>query len=173
MPRIIERAQSFGLLISKPTAIVGVLGLLMIATVTIMSVVARAVFNAPLVWGHDLSTLIIIIVVATCFPTGVMLRKHIAIEFLGSALGPRGQRILDTLGALVTAVALTGLAWQMTVVASEETAYKTTTIVTRIPMWPVWWTAAALVWASVPLQLVVLLNVALGTRGQSSKEEHL
>lgn len=173
MSRIINRLQRLGIQISKPTAIVGVLGLLMIAIITIATVTARAVFNYPIIWGHDLASLIIIVVVATCFPTGVMLRKHVAIEFLGSALGPKGDRVLDFFGALVTAIALTVLAWQMSVIADQETAYNSSTIVARIPTGPVWWLAAIIVWVSVPMQFVVTLQILTGKAPKESKEDHL
>ncbi len=172
MSRFIDRLQTLGEQISKPTAIIGVLGLLMIALVTIATVVARAVFNYPIIWGHDFATLVIIIVVATCFPTGVMLRKHVAIEFLGNALGGKWSRRLDFFGALVTSAALSVLAWRMTVIAQEETAYNTSTIVAQIPTGPVWWLAAILVWASVPLQFIVTLHIIAGSRPDAAKEDH-
>ncbi|WP_323037627.1 TRAP transporter small permease [Pararhodobacter sp.] len=173
MSRLLDRLQRLGIQISKPTAIIGVLGLLMIAIITILTVTARAVFNHPIVWGHDVASLIIIVVVATCFPTGVMLRKHVAIEFLGSALGPKGARVLDFFGALVTAFALTVLAWQMSVIADQETAYNSTTVVTRIPTGPVWWLASIIVWVSVPLQFVVTFQILTGKRRIEPKEDQL
>ena len=170
---IIDRLQSLGMQISKPTAIIGVLGLFLIAIITVLSVTARAVFNSQIIWGHDVASLIIIIVVATCFPTGVMLRKHVAIEFLGAGLGPKWTRYLDTFGALVTAIALTFLVWQMTVIAEQETAYNTSTIVTRIPTGPVWWLAAIIVWVSVPLQFIVTARVATQDSSKDVKEDQL
>lgn len=173
MLRILDRLQQLGIQISKPTAIIGVLGLFLIAVITIATVVARAVFNYPLIWGHDLASLIIIVVVATCFPTGVMLRKHVAIEFLGDGLGAKWYRRLDFFGALVTAIALAVLAWQMSVIADQETAYNSSTIVARIPTGPVWWLASILVWASVPLQFIVTFHILTGTRRNVVKEDDL
>lgn len=173
MSSTIDRLHQLCTRISKPTAIIGVLGLFMIAAITIVSVVARAVFSYPIIWGHDIASLIIIIVVATCFPTGVMLRKHVAIEFLGAGLGPKWSQRLDFFGALVTAIALTFLAWQMTVIAGQEVAYNTSTIVARIPTGPVWWLAAIIVWVTVPMQFIVTLWIASGKYGKARKEDHL
>jgi hypothetical protein len=74
---------------------------------------------------------------------------------------------------LVTSVALTILAWRMTVIAQEETAYNTSTIVAQIPTGPVWWLAAVLVWASVPLQFIVTLHIIAGAHDNAAKEDHL
>jgi len=173
MSSSIDRLHTLATRISKPTAIIGVLGLFMIAVITIVSVTARAVFSYPIVWGHDIASLIIIIVVATCFPTGVMLRKHVAIEFLGHALGRKWSQRLDFFGALVTAIALTVLAWQMTVIAGQEVAYNTSTIVARIPTGPVWWLAAVIVWITVPMQFIVTLYIAAGKYRKKPKEDQL
>ncbi|WP_341864212.1 TRAP transporter small permease [Gymnodinialimonas sp. 57CJ19] len=173
MSRIVDTLHRVVTQISKPTAIIGILGLLAIACVTLASVTARAVFNSAIVWAHDAASLIIIIVVATCFPTGVLLRKHVAIEFLGGALGPRWTRILDTFGAVITTVALAVLAWQMTVIAGQEVAYNSTTTVARIPTGPVWWAAAIIVCVSVPMQVIVTLRIAAGTSTRDAKEDHV
>lgn len=159
----LKQLHAYGIALGKPTAVIGILGLMIIALVTIAAVVSRAVFNQPLVWSHDIASLIIIIVVASCFPTGVLQRKHIAIEFLGAALGPTANRVLTAFGAMVTTVALAGLAWQMTGFAIQETVGNGSTIVTRIPTGPVWWLAAIVVWAAVPMQFLVTLQAITGT----------
>lgn len=173
MSNTVDRLYQLAKQISKPTAIIGVLGLLMIALITIVSVTARAVFSYPIIWGHDIASLIIIIVVATCFPTGVMLRKHVAIEFLGAGLGPKWAKRLDTFGALVTTIALGFVAWQMSVLAGQEVAYNTSTIVAQIPTGPVWWAAAIIVWVSVPMQLIVTLHIATGKYRKVPQEDAL
>lgn len=173
MSSTVDRLYELAKQISKPTAIIGVLGLLMIALITIVSVTARAVFSYPIIWGHDIASLIIIIVVATCFPTGVMLRKHVAIEFLGAGLGPKWAQRLDTLGAAVTTIALGFVAWQMSVLAGQEVAYNTSTIVVRIPTGPVWWIAAIIVWISVPMQAIVTLHIASGKHRTPPLEDAL
>lgn len=173
MSALLDRLEIFADRLSKPTAIVGILGLLLIALITIATVIARAVFNYPIVWGHDAASLIVIVLVAACFPAGVMQRKHIAIEFLNPVVGQTGQRILGAMAAVFTAVALTVVAWQVTVVAGEETAARATTIVARIPTGPAWWIAAAVVWAAVPMQIIVTFQAAAGRERPQNKDDHL
>jgi len=167
-----DRLQRFSLGLSRPTALIGILGLMLIALITVASVVARAVFNYPLIWAHDVSSLLIIIIVATCFPTGVMLRKHVAIEFLGGALGSGAHRRLTAFGAMVTTVALTVLAWQMAVIAAQETAGHASTVVARIPTGPLWWLAAVIVWVSVPMQVLVTLQIITGKASPVADGDH-
>jgi len=168
-----DRLERLSIGLSRPTALIGILGLMLIALITVASVVARAVFNYPLIWAHDASSLLIIIIVATCFPTGVMLRKHVAIEFLGGALGSRAHRWLTAFGALVTSAALAVLAWQMTVIAGQETAGHASTVVARIPTGPLWWLAAVIVWVSVPMQGLVTLLIITGKVAPVADGDHV
>ncbi|WP_417587978.1 TRAP transporter small permease [Pararhodobacter oceanensis] len=170
---ILARLHRYCVALGKPTAVIGILGLMLIAVITILAVVARAVFNHPLVWSHDAASLIIIIVVASCFPTGVLQRKHIAIEFLGAALGQRANRWLTAFGAAVTTIALAGLAWQLTGFAIQETQGHGSTIVMRIPTGPVWWLAAIVVWAAVPMQILVTLQAITGTLSRQTDGDHV
>lgn len=165
---LLIRAERWSEMISKPTAIIGVAFLLAASGLTIADVFSRWVFNKPLIFIHDLFGLSIILVVAATFPTGVLQRKHVAIQFFGTWLGRHASRVLDSLAALLTAVFLAVVAWQVTEVAMNKAAINDYTYVLRLPTAPVWWFAAIIIWISVPMQIVVFL---LQLFGQDSSKD--
>ena len=158
--------------ISKPTAIVGLLALLSVAVLTIINVLARWLLDQPLVGVHDLYGLVIVVVVAACFPTGVMQRKHVAIRFLGPALGRNATRWLDTFGALMTMVLLGIIAWQVTDEALTKIETGEYTLVLKIATAPVWFAAAIILWISVPMQAVVTINTAADKDSKSEESSN-
>ena len=74
---------------------------------------------------------------------------------------------------VILTIALGFVAWQMSVLAGQEVAYKTSTIVVRIPTGPVWWVAAIIVWISVPMQAIVTLHIASGKHRKAPQEDAL
>ena len=159
---LLIRAERWSEMISKPTAIIGVVFLLLASGLTITDVVSRWIFSKPLIFIHDLFGLSIILVVAATFPTGVLQRKHVAIQFFGTWLGRHASRVLDAFAALLTAVFLAVVAWQVTEVAINKASINDYTYVLRVPTAPVWWFAAIIIWISVPMQIVVFLLQLLG-----------
>ena len=170
---IIERAAKVANWISKPSALIGVLGLLGVAVLTIANVIGRWLLDQPLIGIHDLFGLAVIIVVAACFPTGVMQRKHVAIRFLGAWLGPRVSRILDTFGAVFTVAFLAVVAWQVTTEAIEKMSSGEYTLVMKLATGPIWWVAGIVLWLSVPMQLVVIAGLAIGAKFIENTESDL
>jgi hypothetical protein len=98
---------------TRAIAIVGFVGLLVVALLTMLDVALRWVANAPIKGLNDISGLAIAIVIASCLPLVVAQRQNISIRFLGDALGPSAARWLDAFGsgALLAFVALIG--WQL------------------------------------------------------------
>jgi len=159
---LLLRAERLSEAVSKPTAIIGVIFLLAASGLTIADVVSRWAFGKPLIFIHDLFGLSIILVVAATFPTGVLQRKHVAIQFFGTWLGRHASRRLDAFAALMTAIFLAVVAWQVTLVAMDKAAINDFTYVLRLPTAPVWWFAAIIIWISVPMQVVVFFLQLFG-----------
>lgn len=168
--RLLLRVERWSEAISKPTAIIGVAFLLLASALTIMDVVSRWVLGKPLIFVPDLFGLSIILVVASTFPTGVLQRKHVAIDFFGTWLGRHASRVLDSLAALATTLFMAVLAWQVTEVAISKAAENDYTYVMRLPTGPVWWLAAIIIWLSVPMQFVVFLLQMFHSRPEQAKD---
>lgn len=168
---LLLRAERWSEAISKPTAIIGVAFLLAASGLTIADVFSRWVLGKPLIFIHDLFGLSIILVVAATFPTGVLQRKHVAIDFFGTWMGRRASRFLDSFAALMTAIFLAVVAWQVTEVAMTKAEINDYTYVLRIPTGPVWWFAALIIWTSVPMQIVVFFLQLFGHKKQNDAEK--
>jgi TRAP-type C4-dicarboxylate transport system permease small subunit len=129
--------------LAQALAVLGGCTLLLLAIGTGIDVVLRYGFARPIRGFVDVSALAGAVALAACMPWVVANRGHIAVDFLGKALGPRAHRRLDDFGALVTASFFALMAWQYIRFALELRSTGETTAVLRWPVWP-WWAAVAL-----------------------------
>ena len=129
--------------LAQALAVMGGCALLLLAIGTGVDVLLRYGFARPIRCVVDVSALAGAVALAACMPWVVANRGHIAVDFLGQALGPRARRRLDDFGALVTAGFFALMAWQYVRFALELRATGETTAVLRWPAWP-WWAAVAL-----------------------------
>jgi TRAP-type C4-dicarboxylate transport system permease small subunit len=67
-----------------------------------VDVLLRWLFSAPIEGYEDIIRLLSAIIVASCFPTGLLRGRNITIRFLGKAFGRRATQYLEALGVLAT-----------------------------------------------------------------------
>src|SRR5688572_19256384 len=142
---------------TRAIAIVGFVGLLVVALLTMLDVSLRWVANAPIKGLNDISGLAIAIVIASCLPLVIAQRQNISIRFLGAALGPGAARWLDAFGsgALLAFVALIG--WQLAMHTAGMAESGRTTWHLRIPVTPYWSAATLLVALCIPAQAIAFV----------------
>ena len=78
--RNIERRM---LVVTRAAAALGVLFLLIVAGLTVVDIMVRAASGRPIHGADDLSHMLTIIIVAACFPAGLLERRQIKVTFLG------------------------------------------------------------------------------------------
>lgn len=117
-------------------------GLLALAGATVLDVLLRYAFAAPIRGFIDVLGLAGALLLAACMPHVVASRGNIAIDLLGKRLPAGAQRALDRLAALATTAFFAAMAWQMLGFALEARGTGETTAVLRWPVWP-WWLAVA------------------------------
>ncbi|PTX04166.1 TRAP transporter small permease [Pararhodobacter aggregans] len=150
------------LIVSRAAAILGVLFLLFVAALSVADILTREVTGRPIRGAYDLSELMTIIVIAACFPAGLLERRQIKVAFLGALL-PRGaNRALEVFGALCTGAMFLAIAWYVTLHAQRVTASEEYTMILHWPVAPWWWVAAACFWICIPAQTFVLVAEILG-----------
>lgn len=138
---------------------------MLLAAMTLADGLMRWLANQPIEGVRDLGEVIIAVAVSCCLPMGLMERGHIAIRFGADVLGERGGRMLDALASLAVEAVVIAMAWQFTVFAGKIARAGETTWVLKIPTAPFWYTVAALLWAAVAVQSIVLiLDVAKARR---------
>ena len=156
--RNIERRM---LVVTRAAAALGVLFLLIVAGLTVVDIMVRAASGRPIHGADDLSRMLTIIIVAACFPAGLLERRQIKVTFLGDMV-PAVSRVLEVLGALLTGLMFALMAYYVTQYAIRVGASQEYTMVLRWPIAPWWWAASVCFWACVPAQLFVIVAEALG-----------
>ena len=157
--RNIERQM---LLVTRAAAALGVFFLLIVAGLTVVDIIVREVIGRPVHGADDLTRLLTIIIVAACFPAGLLERRQIKVTLLGDMMPPAVTRVLEVVGAFLTGVMFALMAYYVTQYASRVAVSQEYTMVLRWPIAPWWWAASVCFWACVPAQLFVIIAEALG-----------
>ena len=76
--------------LTRRVAFIGLVGLLAVAIATMVDVLLRWLFNSPIEGYEDVSQLLFAVIIAACFPAGLIQGRNITIRFLGK--GPRAAR---------------------------------------------------------------------------------
>ena len=144
------------------TAFIGAVAIMMVAVAIVGDVLARWLFNSPILGVDDLSQFNLAVIVTSFFPMCLVGGNNITIRFLGKALGTRASLWLEVLGNSVTLFIFVLLAWQFFRFTLYDVTYTgLATVVLQIPQAPWWWIATAIIWLCVPLQTVVLIEALL------------
>jgi len=136
-------------------AFIGVAALVLIALVIVTDIVLRYVFDKPMEGLEDISRFTFAIVVATCFPAGLLQGHNVTIRFLGKALGSGRAAWLDAFGAACTLVFFVFLAWRFGVFALDEARHHRYTQTLEVPTAPFWSVITLIVAVAVPVQVAV------------------
>ena len=86
--------------------IISSFSLSMIVVVILVSIIARGVFNYPLIWSGELSSMLIIWSIYSVFGTNYKEDKHFRIDIVDTFLSKRVVNVLNTIGDFLTLVAL-------------------------------------------------------------------
>lgn len=157
-----QRLERQFLLISRGAAIIGVLFLLMIAALSVADILTREATGHPIRGAGDFAELLIIVVIASCFPAGLLERRQVKVTFLGATLPPMANRALEVFGALLTGLMFLAMAYYVTLHAQRLSESAEFTMVLNWPIAPWWWVASVCFWICVPAQMFVTVAEILG-----------
>ena len=136
-------------------ALIGLVGLVAVALVTIGDVLLRWLFNSPVDGVGEISRLVVAVSIASFFPMALAERHHISIEFLGAWLGPRARLWLDSLAHMVTSLFFFMVGWQFILYTIEIQESGETTWLLGWDVVP-WWVATTIfMLICIPIQLYV------------------
>lgn len=155
----------------KWLALLGLIGLVAIALVTILDVIMRWLFSNPIDGVSDLYRVMIAVVVASFFPSAFAERGHIAIEFLSAVLPRTGRKWLAVFAAFVTFAFTIIMGWQFILYCMEVYETGETTWLLGINVTPWWIVATILLLISIPVQFIVFLAELAGD-GSNSGHGH-
>lgn len=141
--------------LTQTVAIIGFLGLVAMALLIFYDGAARYL-GVPRISGFsDYGEVVFPIVIASCFPAGLLRQTNVTVRILGKAGGPRLNAVLETFAAAVTLVFFAVLAWQFVRLTMQYGDGGRTTRTIYIPLAPWWWITTTIMSICVPVQLYV------------------
>ena len=123
------------LAVTKAFAIAGGLVLIALTTMSLVSVLGRAVFTKPLPGDYELIQIGCAVAVAAFLPFCQMRGGHVFVDFFTVNSHPSVRATLDTLGALLVGIAAAVLAWRLTAGAISLQQANDQTTILEIPTW--------------------------------------
>lgn len=156
---------------TRALALVAFAALVAICCVTLYDGLARY-FWLPRVPGfRDFGEVIFAVLIAACFPIGLMRNQNITIAFLGTALGPRATAWFNLFAAVLTLGAFAIIAWALIERSGSLGMRATRTGYMRVAPWA-WAAASIMAFAALVQVWVVLARVAELFAGARLVEDH-
>jgi TRAP-type C4-dicarboxylate transport system permease small subunit len=143
---------------TRRIATIGFTGLVIIAVLTMVDSMARYLWLPRIPGFSDFNQVIFAVVIATCFPAGLLRANNITIRFLGSALGRGPQRWLEVFGAALTLAFFSMLAWRFVFMTADFQVNHRVTETVEMPVAPWWWLTTAIMVLCVPVQVWIFVD---------------
>lgn len=152
-------------------ALLGFASLVAICCVTMYDGLARYL-GFPRVPGfRDFGEVIFAVLIACCFPIGLLRNQNITITFLGTALGPRATRLFNIFAAVLTLIGFAIIAYAM--IERSGGLGDRTTRTGYMPVAPWAWGATVIMCSAVLVQVwVTVTRVAEAALGRDIVEDH-
>jgi TRAP-type C4-dicarboxylate transport system permease small subunit len=141
---------------TRALSVLGLLALLLLATITLADGLMRWLANQPIEGVRDVGALALAVAISCCLPVGLMERSNITIRFIGSIVGRRTGQAFDVFAALAVALVLVVMAYQFFLHASKLARANETTWVLKLPTAPFWYGVDAILWCAVAVQAIVI-----------------
>lgn len=145
--------------------------LLVVALATMADILLRWILSAPVPGMTELCALMTAVVVAASFAMAFARRGNVTIRLLGGWLGPRAARVLDTFGAIVSAVFLALMTWQYVRFSAELTEANEQSPILRWPTAPWWWIVTVMIGIAALVAVVMVVREARGQSGPDARPE--
>ena len=141
---------------TRVLAVIGLIALMVLATMTLADGLMRWLANQPIEGVRDVGGLAIAVAVSCCIPVGLMERSNITIRFVDTVAGKAVGRWFDVLAAIAVEAVIVLMAWQFYLHAFKLGRVHETTWVLKIPTAPFWYGVDAILWSAVIVQAIVV-----------------
>ena len=111
--------------------------LLGMALLTLLDVLGRNLFRAPVPGATELTEIGLVAVTFLLYPQIAARQTHITVDLLDDFFTPAMRRALGVVGSLLGAAVFAILAWQLWILGARLTSYGDVTSFLRIPLGPV------------------------------------
>lgn len=148
-------------------AVAGLFVLMLNVAATVIDLVGRTLFAAPLDRLTDLSALAYILAASCCVPLATAKRCHITIRPFEGRLGPRAYAAVEALASLLLLAVWVVLAWQLWLHASEVSATGQTLSQWRdVAVAPFWYFVAVALSFNAGLEALNFSQLMVGALGK-------
>lgn len=162
----LSKLDAWNIHLTRGVALLGLAALMVIASATLVDIVARWIFSAPIAGVYDLSRLFITVAMAACFPAALASRQNIRVTFLADMLPGAFDRLCELFASVVTLAFFTLLAWQLVGYSADLIRSGETTFILRMRVAPWWVVTTGLFLLCIPVQLLVVVIDALRLFGR-------
>lgn len=136
--------------------------------VTLIDVLGRYLFSAPLDGAYELTELMLAAVIFLGLPLITAEGGHIAVDLLDSIFGSKGQRIQNGLIELINVLAFGTFTWVLWEHALKVQRYADTTAVLQIPLA---WLAFMMALTTGLATLALIIRLLFGNSGLFARGE--
>ncbi len=157
-PHGLDRIEAECARVTRPIAFVGVLAMLIVAGATLVDVLGRWFFNAPIPALNEVVAEVFAVGVAACIPSGLAQSVNLTVDILAKWITGRLAAWLAAAGAVLLLVFVALLAWRIEVFAQSLAEQHRITIILRWPEAPFMHAVAFLFAAGTLVQAVVAAN---------------
>lgn len=121
---------------SQLSALGGAALLIAVCALSTWSVLARWLFDSPVMGDVEMVQIACSLAIAACLPYAQMKNAHVIVDFFTHTAPPHVRAVLDTLAALLLAIVSAWLAWRSGVGALHTWHSGETSMILG---WPQWW----------------------------------
>ena len=148
-------------------AFIGGMLLMLLAVMTVVSVLGRKVFDQPVPGDVEITQYVIAVAISAFFPYCLFSGGNLIVDFFTANASERTRRILDAIGALTLAFAMGLFAWRTVVgTISVKNSGETSMVISM----PLWWTYALMAPSFVLATFAALALAAKILRAKTENE---
>jgi TRAP-type C4-dicarboxylate transport system permease small subunit len=132
------RYERVGRALYRATTGVAVLGGLVLFALTLLSVISivgRVAFSAPIPGDFELVELGMAVAIFSFLPYCQIVRGNVIVDLFTSRASARARAVLDGIGNLLYTAIAALLTWRVTLGGVEIRSYRETTMVLQVPVW--------------------------------------
>jgi tripartite ATP-independent transporter DctM subunit len=153
----LDRLYDWCLVLTRPIAFVGVLGMLIASGVTVIDVLLRWLANTGVAALNEIVSMTFAVAVTACIPAGLAAEVGITIDIVEKILARRTASWLRFVGTCLLLIFFALLTWRMAVYA--QSLGGRTTVILALPQAPFIYATSALLAISTLVQSVVVLRL--------------
>ncbi|HEX9835392.1 MAG TPA: TRAP transporter large permease subunit [Alphaproteobacteria bacterium] len=157
MLELLDRIDRRTLLYMRRVALIGVTGILLIGAGTIVDVLSRFLFNAPLTGFNEIIEVGMAVAIAATFPGGASGRVNIRMDLLAARIGPVSKARLECASAMFLFVFYVFLTWQLAQHSADLQERGAATVFLEWRKAPFMWAVAVAIGVCACAQFIVFL----------------